>query len=166
MDCLYRSASLTDAEGIANTQVSVWKSTYDGLLPEPLLAAQNVPNQAALVSSFLQRAEHGTIVGLYNDQIVGFASWGAVVQKGERVGELYAVYVLESFQRKGIGRELIRLAQAKLHEHRVFEVGLWVLKENVNARLAYENLGWTSSDERRTSLAGFPIIEIRYVAPH
>ncbi len=75
-------------------------------------------------------------------EVVGFASGGRE-RAGETgfEGELYAIYVLDSAQRRGFGRELVRASVAGLRELGLGDMIIWVLRDNQPARAFYERLG-------------------------
>lgn len=74
--------------------------------------------------------------------LVGFASGGRE-RAGETgySGELYAIYVADGFHRRGYGRELVRAIVAGLGELGLGDMIVWVLRDNLQARLFYERLG-------------------------
>ena len=75
------------------------------------------------------------------DQIIGSVNGGM-----ERLdhpiyqGELNAIYILESHQRKGIGRELARIVAKRLSQIEIHSMLVWVLADNP-ACCFYEKLG-------------------------
>jgi ribosomal protein S18 acetylase RimI-like enzyme len=75
-------------------------------------------------------------------EVVGFASGGRE-RAGETgyAGELYAIYLLESAQRSGLGRELFRAIVEGLREMELADLIIWVLRDNQPARRFYERLG-------------------------
>jgi GNAT superfamily N-acetyltransferase len=74
--------------------------------------------------------------------VVGFASGGRE-RAGETgyAGELYAIYLLESAQRRGLGRELFRAVVEGLRGMELADLIVWVLRDNQPARQFYERLG-------------------------
>jgi len=78
------------------------------------------------------------------DELIGFVSihskwkdsrWG-------RTGELHEIAVREEFQRKGIGKRLLRIALRYARKRGCRFVSLWVGEENFLARSWYERLGF------------------------
>ncbi len=110
---LIRAAQPEDAMDIGHVHVNSWRTTYRGLLPDSVLAAQSIGQRAAIwrqaakaaltgeSRSFVLVAEDST------DGIIGFASAGPEREEGSGFdGELYAIYLLQSHQGRGIGRQL------------------------------------------------------------
>jgi GNAT superfamily N-acetyltransferase len=73
--------------------------------------------------------------------VVGFADAGHAREEEQTCdGELYAIYILEPYQRQGIGRLLVRAVARRLLEVQIRSMAVWVLKDNP-ARAFYERLG-------------------------
>src|SRR5262249_5639606 len=95
-------------------------------------------------------------------ELVGFASGGPErTEDPEYAGELSAIYLLESHQRRGIGRRLVqavveRLAQAGLHSMIV-----WVLAENPSRRF-YEALGGELVRQDKIEIGGVIYDKVAY----
>jgi GNAT superfamily N-acetyltransferase len=72
---------------------------------------------------FVAENEHG--------DIVGFANGGKELSgKYPYDGELYAIYLLENYQRQGIGNQLVRNVVQELHRFNIFSLFVWVLEDN------------------------------------
>jgi ribosomal protein S18 acetylase RimI-like enzyme len=88
---------------------------------------------------------------LIRDEIVGFASLGPRDFDGEeeRVGELYAIYVLPDIQGRGAGRALMAEAVSRLRYDGFREAVLWVFEDNPRTRRFYERGGWGTDGGRK-----------------
>src|SRR5256885_7375576 len=63
--------------------------------------------------------------------IVGFADGGPSRDRiGGLDGELYAIYLLERSQRRGVGRQLVGAVAARLLEAGLTAMSVWVLAGN------------------------------------
>src|SRR5260221_10004522 len=94
--------------------------------------------------------------------LLGLASCGPARVSNEGLeAEIYALYVLQSAQRRGVGRELVRAAARHFVRNGYFGFYLWVLKAN-RARLFYEALGGQEIGERTERLGSHPFAEIAY----
>src|SRR5256885_780919 len=63
--------------------------------------------------------------------IVGFADGGPSRDRiGGLDGELYAIYLLERSQRRGVGRQLVGAVAARLLEAGLTAMSVWVLADN------------------------------------
>ncbi|MBI3742262.1 MAG: GNAT family N-acetyltransferase, partial [Chloroflexi bacterium] len=104
-----REASCDDAAAIARVHVESWRTSYRDFLPEDFLAHLSVERREQQWREQLC-AENSTafcfVAEADSKQIVGFASGGAARSDREKCdGELYAIYLLEAYQRRGIGKE-------------------------------------------------------------
>jgi GNAT superfamily N-acetyltransferase len=138
-----REATCADAGGIARVHVESWRTTYRDIMPADYLANLNIEQRQSFWSSLLcaeQRAQF-VYVALDAEQIVGFASGGKERSKDKDYqGELYAIYLLDAYQRKGLGRMLVRPIVERLVQAGINSMLIWVLAENPSRRF-YETLG-------------------------
>jgi ribosomal protein S18 acetylase RimI-like enzyme len=139
---MIRSATVTDASAIARVHVASWQSTYRGLLPDEFLASLSEAGYGDRWKRVIGEASGRVYVVEEAGEVVGFASCGRE-RAGESTfgGELYAIYVLDSAQRRGHGRELVRAAVAGLRAMGFNDMIIWVLRDNEAARRFYERLG-------------------------
>ena len=115
---MVRLATLDDAADIARVHVASWRTTYRGMLPDDFLASLSEEHYTERWKRLI--AEGSSRVQVVDEPkggIVGFASGGRE-RAGENTfaGELYAIYVLDSAQRLGHGRELVRAIAGALRE--------------------------------------------------
>jgi len=137
-----REATLDDAAAIARVHVSSWRSTYRGMLPADFLASLSENGYAERWKRVIAEGTSKVYVAEDGTDVVGFASGGRE-RAGETgyEGEIYAIYVLDSAQRRGFGRELVRATVAGLRELGLGDMIIWVLRDNQPARAFYERLG-------------------------
>jgi ribosomal protein S18 acetylase RimI-like enzyme len=139
---MVRPALQGDAEAIARVHVATWRSAYHGVLPDDFLASLSEAHYADRWRRVIGDGSSSVHVVEQPDGIVGFASGGRE-RAGENgfAGELYAIYVLDSAQRQGHGRELVRAVAGALREMKLKDMLVWVLRDNPSARQFYERLG-------------------------
>jgi ribosomal protein S18 acetylase RimI-like enzyme len=139
---MVRPAGLNDAQAIAQVHVATWRSAYSGLLPDDFLVSLSEAHYAERWTRVIAEGSSRVYVVEGPEGIVGFASGGRE-RAGESgfAGELYAIYVLDSAQRRGHGRELVRAVAGALREMELADMIVWVLRDNVAARQFYERLG-------------------------
>ena len=160
---MVRSAAVTDADAIARVHVSSWRTTYSGLLPEDFLESLSATHYAERWKRVIADGSSRVYVAENDGQIVGFASGGRE-RAGETgyEGELYAIYVLDSAQRRGLGRELIRSAVAGLRELGLDDMIIWVLRDNSHARAFYERLGGVYVRTQPITIGPVTLEEVSY----
>jgi ribosomal protein S18 acetylase RimI-like enzyme len=139
---MVRLAVLDDATAIARVHVASWRTTYRGLLPDDFLASLSEEPYTDRWRRVIGDGLSRVFVVDEGEEIVGFASCGRE-RAGENgfAGELYAIYIVDSAQRKGHGRELVRAAAGALRELKLPDMIVWVLRDNTAARHFYERLG-------------------------
>ncbi len=74
-------------------------------------------------------------------------------------GELYAIYLLEGWQRRGIGRRLTIEVVRQLTQQGLTSLLVWVLAENPSRRF-YEALGGRQVREKLEMTGGVQLIEV------
>jgi GNAT superfamily N-acetyltransferase len=72
---------------------------------------------------------------------------------GKNLGEIYGMYLLEAFQGRGIGRDLLREAFQKLRGLDFHGVRTWVLREGI-ARRFYDKEGGKLDGETKNMVIG------------
>jgi len=139
---MIRAAAITDADDVARVHVASWRTSYRGLLPDDFLASLSATSYAERWKRVIAERSSRVYVAEDAGEIVGFASGGRE-RAGETgyEGELYAIYVLDSAQRRGFGRGLVRSTVAGLRELGLADMIIWVLRDNHPARAFYERLG-------------------------
>lgn len=141
----FRRARPGDEDGIGLVHIRSWQTTYRGIVPQEHLDNLNLEKRVAWLAKVLRQVESlNQTMWVAVDEagaIVGFAHGGPPQEPEEGyTSELYALYLLQSVQGRGIGRRLVELVARDLWDagHRTMLVG--VLVEN-SARLFYERLG-------------------------
>ncbi len=92
----------------------------------------------------LKRDKEGFFVAEIDDKAVGFiacdANWEGFFN--EKIGEIHEIVVREEYKGRGIGKELMKKAEAYLKSkgHNIIE--LWVGEENYIAIKFYRKLGY------------------------
>lgn len=159
---IVRKAVLPDARGIAIVQVDSWRTTYEGIISNDYLQKLSYEEH--------EKIWHGAIkqktlyVAEDNEgRIVGF-SIGGKERSGNYPkckGEVYAIYILKEYQRKGLGRLLMKPIVEDLLEQNITTMAVYVLEEN-NARFFYEALGAKKIDSVEIEIGGKKLTELVY----
>ena len=139
---MVRLAEIRDAAAIARVHVATWRTAYRELLPPELLASLSEAHYTDRWKRSITDGSGRVYVVEDDSGVVGFASGGRE-RAGEAGygGELYAIYVLDSAQRLGHGRELVRAVVGGLREMGFHDMIIWVLRDNMPARHFYERMG-------------------------
>lgn len=136
--------------------VRSWQAAYAHVLPAERLAGMSPERRAELGwlgDSFVVELD---------GEVVGFVDFGES-RDDDAEGEIYAIYVEPDHFGAGMGRELIRAAELRMHELGFTHVILWVLEDNPRARRFYEAAGWTLDGTcRPIEIFGIELPEVRY----
>ena len=160
---MIRVATPADAAAIARVHVATWRVAYAGLVPDAFLAGLSVPANASRWESLLADPRRRVWVA-GGAEPSGFAAAGPArdADLPESSGELYALYVLPSAQRRGTGRALAEAALA-WWEPTGRSVSVWTLTDNAAARAFYAATGWVPDGaERESDIGGALVREVRY----
>lgn len=161
-----RQAVDSDARGIARVHVDSWRSTYAGILPAEHLAALDYDRRAANWQRILADRRQSVFVAADRDgRIVGFSSGGPERSNDPAYpAELYAIYLLKSWQGLGLGRRLAAALADWFISRGWQSMLLWVLEDNPSRRF-YEALGGVQVKQETISIGGAELVEIAYGWP-
>jgi len=159
---LIRKALPVDAKGIAKVHVDSWRTTYKHIFPEDYLQSLSYESREKLWDSVIP---NGYVYVAENSQgdIVGFSS-GGKERTGDYPGyegELYAIYLLEEYQGRGIGRQLVKPIIEQLTDDGINSMTVFVLENNPSKNF-YQSLGAIKIDQLQDTLAGKEVIELVY----
>jgi ribosomal protein S18 acetylase RimI-like enzyme len=160
---MVRPAILDDAPAIARVHVASWRSTYRTILPGDFLESLTDAGYAERWKRFIGEGSSRVYVVEHAGEVVAFASGGRE-RAGETgySGELYAIYVLDAFQRRGHGRELVKAVVVGLREMGLEDMIIWVLRDNEPARNFYERLGGVYVRAQPITIGSVTLEEVSY----
>lgn len=158
-----REARPEDAERIAWVHLESWKATYPGIIPQAYIDGLRVEDGAAAWRERLGNPD-GPIVFVAEDEagIFGFAAGGAMVHPVDGFdGELGAIYLLASHQKRGAGAALVRRIAQALGERGFRTMVVWALKENPACGF-YERMGGKLVGNQDIAIGGVKLPEVAY----
>ena len=142
-----RPATRDDIEGIAKVHVESWRTTYEGIVDEDFLAGLSIEERAKRWMETIDK-DPPLVACNRRGEVIGFAH-GGKERSGNYPGyegEIYAIYLLEKYQGKGIGKQLTRRLVERLVAEGFQSMLVIVLAEN-EAKYFYEALGGELIDE-------------------
>lgn len=160
-----RLATPQDAPSIARIHVDSWRTTYAGLIPQHVLDGLSYKARESYWQRALSNPGNPSFIYVAEDapgEIAGFACGGP--SRAEELpykGELYAIYILEERQGKGIGRGLFLAIVERLAEIGIRSMLLWVLAGNPACGF-YEAIGGRKVAERQEEMGGEKVMELAY----
>lgn len=161
---ILRQAVTADGPALRKLHAETWVETYPGLLPTRYLL--RLTEERSRVDSPRANRHPASTLLVADDPrsgLIGYAEFGPQrVPSLPYSGEIYTLYVLQSYQRRGIGTALLGLAARKLRAGGVTSLLIWVLGANAAARAFYWRLGGKIVAERPMTFAGAPLIETAY----
>lgn len=83
--------------------------------------------------------------------------------KDDSYGEVWGLYLMPEYWSKGIGTELINWGLNELKKRNYDKVTLWVLEDNLKARIFYEKIGFKHDGTIKEINIGKILNECRYV---
>jgi GNAT superfamily N-acetyltransferase len=156
-DAQIRPACTDDAAAMARVQVAGWRTAYRGIFPDDVLDAAD---PAAATDKWRQRlAAPGAVafVAMTRDGIAAIAA-GGPPGKEPRLDfgpELYSLYLLPEWRRRGIGRRLLAATFSAFLANDAGGAYLWCLAGNRDGRSFYARMGGTeASSAERASVGG------------
>lgn len=145
-----RKVKLGDAEQYIKLTNFVWRSAYKNIFPESVFTArENEERINRMINGFAEHAIHnpnyfsyvaeadGKIIGLmggsYRSQYTHFQETD--------YADLQALYIHPDFQHIGLGKKFFDLFVSKIKKKGITKFVIGVLKDNKQARKAYEKWG-------------------------
>lgn len=95
-------------------------------------------------------------------EIIGFVDGGTARNANSMYqGEIYAIYILEAYQRRGLGRNLTRTIARQLSQLALQSILVWVLADNPACKF-YQSLGGQEIERKLVNFNGSKLQEIAY----
>jgi GNAT superfamily N-acetyltransferase len=159
-----RAVTVADAEAVARVHVDSWRTTYRELLPEEFLENLSYERRASGWAEAFGRNEpkEFAFVAESNGEVVGFVTGGPARDEFTLYpGMIYAIYLLDSHHKQGIGKALFEEARAALRERGYSSFMLWVLEGNATSGF-YEHMGGKVIGSKQDQIGGNTVTEIAY----
>ncbi|MGQ3377860.1 GNAT family N-acetyltransferase [Priestia endophytica] len=159
-----RKASERDIKEIAKIYVDSWRTTYDGLVPRTFLNELSYEMSQHKWQSFYDDQANETFMYVAVDEmgkVVGFAAAQCMLHD-KREGELYALYLLDQCQGKGVGISLVKAVAAHFIQNDVSSMFVWVMKNNRAGRGFYQSLKGAYTRGRQSKFGGYVVEDEAY----
>lgn len=157
-----RPAGPEDVPSVARVHVDTWRTAYRGILPDDYLEGLSYADHERRRREWMEKNPQTFTLVAEEDGIVGFADAGPERKNDpDFEGELYAIYVLGSTQRRGIGRALFDAVLRGLLDRGWSSMLVWVLRENPWRRF-YEKHGGAVVRRGKIELGGKLLDEVGY----
>lgn len=160
-----RHAIPDDAASIARVHVDSWRSVYPVLVPDnspaqrEYMAQFNCTHMAGHLRKSISTSSEDIYVAEKEGEIVAFLAIGPCRDfdlNQETTGEIYALYVVPEYWRKGIGRSMCRRAEQIFKSLSYSQVVLWVFQDNVAAVQFYRAMEFRADGVTKVLMRGSP----------
>ncbi|HET9499010.1 MAG TPA: GNAT family N-acetyltransferase [Marmoricola sp.] len=155
-DVSCRIAWADDAAAIAAVQVRAWRTSYDGVLPDPVLAGLGVEELAAGWSASLTQppdARNRVLVSLERNLLTGFAVTGPGSDPDLdplTVGEISDLTIDPHKRGAGHGSRLMQACVDTLKADRFARAVTWLAATDDEQRSFWTEGGWAADGAHRT----------------
>lgn len=159
---LIRKANIYDISDIAKVHVEAWNTTYDRIMSEEYLEGFTFERRKKFWLKFINDGKSVYVVEEKSGEIVGFAVPKVIRSaKSDPVGEISAMYILDKYQRRGIGKKMLITCAKLLRNVEVNRMIVWVLKENPACGF-YKAVGGEEVDARIDRVDNKDLLKLAY----
>jgi GNAT superfamily N-acetyltransferase len=159
-----REATIDDVPQIAYVNVETWLTTYKGIVPDKFLQErkEKIEETVEWIREKIEEDNIKAVVCEKDNKIAGFATYGRE-RDGDLAckGEIYAIYVLEGYQKKGLGKEIFKQVVKNLISIGINNILIWALEENKSCSF-YEKTGGKIVKRRNIKIGGKELKEVGY----
>lgn len=148
--------TVADMEGKGYVHWKSWQESYAGIVSADYLASMTLEKCVEKAKQW----PDNILIAKDGERVIGFAAYGSAdTEDIGPCGMIYGLYLLEEYQGRGIGCQLMQAAMAKMAEQEA--VALWVFKENAKAIRFYERSGFLADGTEKVAMYGKPCAVIR-----
>lgn len=141
---IYRKAKINDCYSIAKLKGEVWNTTYRGIYSDTLIDNYDIKRNKLIFEGIISNPNYELYVAIDNKKIIGFMSCGEPYRPFLKYNkEIGLLYILNEYQRKGIGKMLFLIARDIVRKSGNDEFFVSVNKYNTNAIQFYIAMGGT-----------------------
>lgn len=164
MEYKIRWANINDSKRLGYVHSQTWKTAYKNIVPEKVLNEITPKKREKYFRKAIKNKEE-TAVLIVDNKVVGFITLGKCRDNDydSSVGEIWGIYILSAYWRKGLGRSLINWGVDELANRGYKKITLWVLKDNKNSRKFYEKMGFINDGSEEIIKLGKNLEKIRYI---
>lgn len=146
-----RTATVADALAVETVRVTSWRLAYRGIVTDSYLDAMMIDPHRRV--SIIKAGRATTLIALQGSDPVGMAVFGPSRDDDINGVELYAIYVLPSAWRAGVGSALLTACGPP--------GSVWVLQDNERAQAFYVRHGFARDGVSTVLDLGAPVVEVR-----
>lgn len=167
---MIRIATHGDIPALARIHTQGWQAAYGGLVDQAYLDSLSVEDRAEKWREWMDAGESETLIAEEDGAPAGFVTYGRTKTappgssaiRPTHAAEIYAIYLLPAYWRKGIGRTLLCAAAENLKAKKQTSLCLWVLDGNARAKAFYEKMGGQRIGKKMIEIGPNSLKEICY----
>ena len=165
-----RKAEPNDAEAIDIVRVAAWKAAYSRFLPSDYLQSLSDGGDLSGLRDRLRNPgdSFSAYVALSDEQVCAFSFMGNPRYETDSGAiELYALNVLPSCWRWGLGGKLLAECLREAKKNSIERMELWCIRENDRAIKFYKSFGFSNIGRERDNrhLTGHSLFEQCFCLP-
>lgn len=139
---IYREATINDCYQIAKLKGEVWNTTYRSIYPDSMLDNYDIEKNKITFEKIISNPQNTLFVAIFDDKIIGFMNCGEPYRPYLHFKqEMGLLYILQEYQRKGIGTRLFSIAKEVIKNKGYNEFFISVNKYNIGALNFYVAMG-------------------------
>ncbi len=138
-----RPSQNADAHSMSCIYVQTWQDTYLGVIPYGYLSSMSISRHEKAFFNNLSSKHIISFVAEEAGRVIGFIT-GGYERNGDEIysGEIYTLYVMKNFQRRGLGTKLVSALAIKFNRLGIYSMLVRVLKLNPYRRF-YKKINGT-----------------------
>lgn len=155
-----RRANEADITAISHVLVDTWRTNFRGLISDRFLDNMSYDQQSDRHLRYMlnQRVSYSVAECGQTGAVIGFVSGGPIRDREfPYASELYAIYIRQEFQGRGIGRRLFCALVDQLSRSGLTSMMVWALDP---AHSFYERMGGRAITTRQIELDAVSVAEV------
>ena len=159
-----RKAERSDIEAIANIINTTWKATYTGIVPDSdIVLYTDKGRREKMLSEAFNNSKPIYFIADCNGSDCGIISYHKYEEDDYKdCAYIMQLYVLPEYQKKGIGKSLMKYLFVILKDNGYKRAVLNTLEDNSNARAFYEKLGFKYFGQQDSPLFSERVVRALY----
>lgn len=162
---MIREATINDVYGIAKVHVDSWNTTYKDIVPAEYLKSRTYKwQEERWVKRYFENKntkEFLYVAVTTDNEVVGFACGSSQNEDIEFKGTINAIYILDSNQRQGTGKQLVKKIVEKLDKDEVEKMIIWAFEKNPSCKF-YEKIGGKKVRRKIVNIGGKELVEVGF----
>ncbi|NOU93551.1 GNAT family N-acetyltransferase [Paenibacillus sp. LMG 31456] len=158
-----RCAHYKDWKALALVHSESYRSAYRGIIPDDYLDEFTAAKREIYYQKALTEGTEKIALLIVDSKAVGCMIVGKSRDDDldDTYGEIEAIYLLVEHRGNGLGKMFLNWGIDRLKELGYSNTSLWVLKENRNAIIFYERLGFVFDGAERLITRGKELVQVR-----